>query len=461
MRRLLIILGVLLVIGLVTGGLVYQFGTGIPGGPGGTAKNAVKVRVEEPRLGELFEVVSAPGKVVPKTKVSISARVVARIVELPKHEGAQVKAGDLLVQLDSSEIESQLRAAEARKAAQIAQIKTSEARLTARESQLGSVRVQLTSKLRDLKRQEQLLQGNDVAQAAVDDALTAVDQLKAQLEGEEGGVRADRVSLEVQGYELAAADAEIERVRDALSYTKITSPIDGIVTRLNAEVGELVMTGTMNNAGTVILEVADLDRMIVELRVDEADVARLAVGQKAFVRMQAYQDEVFDGSVESVALADSQDLTSGDRARFYKTEILIQTNGKRIFSGLNADVDVQTRHHAGVLRVPSQAVLGRMVDDLPTDIRAKPEVDLNKTIATVVFRKINGKAIITPVKVGPSDLTHTIVTSGLSEGETVITGPYKILLALAQDQDVELDSAITTSNAAATTTTTAASRPAN
>jgi len=442
LRRTLIILVVLtLIVALLVGGFGWYYRAQLTGG--GKTGDATKVRLAEPGLGELFEVVSAPGKVVPKTKVSISARVVARIVELPKKEGDAVKKGDVLVRLDSSEFESQLRAVEARKAAQVAQMKTAEARLVARDSQLDSIRVNLANRVRDLNRQLELLKGNDVAQAAVDDAQSTVDQLQAQLKGEQGTIGADRVNLEVLKYELAAAEAEIERVRDALGYTTIVSPIDGVVTRLNAEEGELVMTGTMNNAGTVILEVADLDRMIVELRVDEADVARIGVGQDAFVRMQAYPGEVFDGKVESVALADSQDLTSMDRARFYKTEILIDSKGMRIFSGLNADVDVQTKHHVGVLKVPSQAVLGRLVDDLPTDIRSKPEVDINKTIATVVYRKINGKAVVTPVKVGPSDLTHTIILSGLVAGENIVVGPYKVLDAMTNDQAIELDTATT------------------
>src|SRR4051812_27767498 len=143
-------------------------------------------------------------------------------------------------------------------------------------------------------------------------------------------------------HELEAADAEIARARDSLSYTTITSPIDGQITRINSQVGELVVIGTMNNPGTVIMEVADLNTMLVNARIDESSVASVKVGQKALVRAQAYAGEVFEGTVSSVALSQTEEK---DGSKYYKTEILLNTNGRRIFSGLTADVDIETARH--------------------------------------------------------------------------------------------------------------------
>ena len=105
--------------------------------------------------------------------------------------------------------------------------------------------------------------------------------------------------------------------------------------------------------------------------------------------------------------------------------------------GLTADVDIETARHEKVLAVPSQAVLGRPVDDLPQALRDLPEVDHSKTLVTVVYRMVDGKAVVTPVKVGPSDITHTLVESGLREGDQVIVGPYKVLEGLANDTKVK------------------------
>ena len=264
----------------------------------------------------------------------------------------------------------------------------------------------------------------------------------------------DQIGLEVMQHNLEAAAAEIARAKDNLSYTVITSPIDGIVTRLNAEVGELVVTGTMNNAGTVIMEVADLSQMLVKARVDETSIADVQVGQKATVRMEAYRDKTFEGSVVSVALANfDPNMSRGgsnrfmsnnsDGSKFYTGEILLKSDGTRIFSGLTADVDIETKRWDNVLKIPSQAVLGRAVDELPQELRDKPEVDKTKTMIPVVYRSINGKAVVTPVAIGGSDLTHTVIKSGLSPDDAIITGPFKVLESIKHDQPIKEDRATT------------------
>ncbi len=236
-------------------------------------------------------------------------------------------------------------------------------------------------------------------------------------------------------FNLAAADAEIARARDAVNCTVITSPIDGVVTRRNAKVGEMVVTGTMNSPGTVILEVADLSQMLIVVRVDEASIGGVKVGQKATARIHTYADEKFEGTVQSIAL--THDLGTGG-SKYFKTKILLDAKDRRIYSGLTADVDILTSSHPDVLKVPSQAVLGRSVDDLPLAIRDKnPNVDTKKTIATVVYRLVGGKAVVTPVAVGASDATHTIVTSGLSSTDSVVVGPYKVLESIKHDQSIQ------------------------
>jgi HlyD family secretion protein len=112
-------------------------------------------------------------------------------------------------------------------------------------------------------------------------------------------------------------------------------------------------------------------------------------------------------------------------------------NVAKLYTGLAAHVDIKTQRHEGVLKVPSQAVLAREVEELPLDVREKnSEVDKNKTFATVVYKYADGKAKATPVKIGASDLTHTVISSGLNEGDKVIVGPYKVLEKLKNEQKV-------------------------
>ena len=140
--------------------------------------------------------------------------------------------------------------------------------------------------------------------------------------------------------------------------------------------------------------------------------------------------------MDSIALAHT---TSFTRTKYYRTEILIDSvDDAKLYSGLTAHVDIETRRHENVLKLPSQAILGKEIDLLPLEIREDSElVDPNKTYATVVFRCLDGKAVITPVKIGHSDLTHTIIESGMTEDDNVIVGPYNILENLKHDEMVQ------------------------
>jgi HlyD family secretion protein len=427
---------------------------------------ALSVRVEPLKRGDLVEFVSAPGQVQPRTKVSISARVAARINELPFEEGQTVqKDKSILVKLDSTDLEATLKATEARAAAQQAELKEAEARIAANVAQIAASQVMFVDAKRDLDRQKKLLGPGDVSQSAVDQAQAKADQLEKQIESSQKALEADKQNLEVLGHQIVAAQAEIARAKDNLSYTTITSPIDGIVTRLNAKEGEVVVTGTMNNPGTVIMEVADLSEMQVDAQVDESNIASVHEGQKAKVRISAYPDEIFDGKVKLVGL-DVADARSGGMAmnspaaqgKWYRARIVVDTKGKRIPAGLSADADIETNAHKNVLKVPTQAVMGRPVDELPAAAKSKPEVDKNKTLATVVFKVDGGKTVITPVTIGASDMTHTVIESGLKEGDQIVVGPYKILPGLKDGTAVKAEGESTTKPTTAATTSTTTSK---
>jgi len=401
------------------------------------------VRIAKPIQGSLIEFVSAPGEIEPKTKVEISAKISARITELRYDEGDRVTAGDpnaeppippsVVLRLDAKDLDSRLLSAEASRNAQAAQIEVENARIAGQKASLIGLNASLKQAQRDLDRQRKLLESHDISQTALEVAKLSLDDLTSKHQAAQHTLKAAELNLTVLNHTLAAADAGIDQAKEALSYTTITSPIDGTVTRLNAEVGELVITGTMNNPGTVIMEIGDLSQMLLVAQVDEADVAKLAPQQKAVIHVDAFGDKEFAGVVDSIALSHT---TSFTRTKYYRTEILIDsTHDAKLYSGLTAHVDIETRKHENVLKLPSQAVLGKEIDLLPLDIRENSElVDPNKTYATLVFRHIDGKAVITPVKIGHSDLTHTIIESGITEKDNVIVGPYNILEKLKHDE---------------------------
>ncbi len=409
------------------------------------AADATLVTVQRPERGDLTEVVSARAEVEPKTSVNISARVSARTEALPYEEGDRVTKGDpdaeppiepsVLVQLDATDLEAALRAVEARRAGQEAHIEVERARIAGQRARIEGLRASLLEAELNLERQEKLLETGDISEATCDLALCRAQELDAQLESAMYSLEASETNLVVLGYNLEAADAEIERARDRLTYTTITSPIDGVVTRVVAEVGETVIPGTMNNPGTVIMQVADLSRMLLVAQVDETDIGRVEVGQQATAKIHASPDEEFEGVVDSIAL--THDVGWGG-VKYYKTEILLKLEGRHVYSGSTADVDIETRYHKDILKVPSQTVLERLVDELPRGVRENnPNVDKSKTYAPVVYRLIDGEAVVTPVKIGPSDETHTLILSGIAEDDLIIAGPYKVLEGIKHEQKVK------------------------
>jgi HlyD family secretion protein len=436
--KLLRILIILVVIVAVIAGL----GVVVAKKRGAGGAKPTTVRLEEAALGKLTELVSAPGEIEPKVNVEISAKTSGRIVEMPYKEGDTVTKGDpdaappipasVLVRLDSKDLESRLISAQAERAAKAAQIEVEKARIASQEATLIGQKAALEQAQQDLSRQAELLKTKDVSQVTFDEAKLKVDDLKAKYESAIHSLDASRLNLNVLEHNLESADAGIEQAKESLSYTTIVSPIDGVITRINAEVGEMVVTGMMNNPGTKILEVGDLSKMLVVAQVDESDVGKLKCGQLAQVHIQAWPDKVFRGVVQAIALANN---TGSQGSKYYETEVLLKDPNERIYTGMTADVDIEVAYHENVIVLPSQAVLGREIDELPLSIRdTLSEEEKSKTFASVVFVYKDGKAVVTPVRIGASNATHTIILSGLTLGDKVVVGPYKELEKLKNDQ---------------------------
>lgn len=367
------------------------------------------VRIEPAYRSSITRTVSAPGLVEPRTKVEISAQVSARITALPFDEGEVVRAGEVVVRLDAEDLTARLEAAKARLKAQEARVRGSEADLAVALSDFG--------------RKRELHDTGDISDAIFEQAENRYNQAVASAEM----ARAD--------VEIARAQI-IEAERD-LANAIITSPIDGVITTLNAEVGELVMIGTLNNAGSIILEIADLSDMLLKARVDESNVAQVQAKQEATVFVNAYREAPFTGLVERVGLERKR---WEDGTFYYEAEIKLADDPVRpLLSGLSATAEIAVQRLHEVLVVPSQAVLDRRVDELPraTIDNSGGLVDRRKTFATVVYTIVDGKAVATPVSIGPSDLAETVILAGLEEGNRVITGPFKTLVGMTEEQVVK------------------------
>ena len=401
---------------------------------GWRALDGFESRTTAVREGSLSESVSAPGFVEPVFKVDISAQISARVMALPLREGDAVKKGELVVQLDDRNLKAVLASTTARRDGE-------QARLQAERARIEGPKQSLENAKRNLERQRKLFETGDVSRQALEDAMVRVQEIEAAVLGSQKNIGALESSL-------AASEAEIERVREEVSYATIRAPIDGTITRLNAEVGELVVVGTMNNAGTVIMTIADLGRMRVRAQVAEADIAKVLEGQPAEIFINAFSGRTFRGVVEEVAL---QRTSSGQGsagsatlgAGTFKVDVSLDVGGTRIFSGLAANVDIAIKEHRGML-VPTQAIVERKRDDLPTALAESTVFQGPQRVVAIVFRDEDGVAVATPVRLGSSSLTETIVEMGLSAGQSVVVGPYKTLEQLKGGEKLRKEDVVPT-----------------
>lgn len=406
------VLGVFLALVLICGvGGFFLASSGAGKRMFGGGDRTTEVRVDSVLRGDLIKVVSAPGTVEPVKKVQISAQVSAKITAMPFREGDDVKKGDVLVRLDADDY--------------IAALESAQAALKGEEARLEGLKAALFESTSDRSRVRGLFETKDVSQAELDAAEASF--LRAQ-----SAVKAGEHSVEI-------ARSNITRARKNLEFCTITSPIDGTVVLRNSEPGEQVL-GTFNNAGTVIMEVADLAAMVMRAKVDEANIAPVRTGQTADISINAYPDRTFRGEVDIVGL---KRLVDKDGTAYFQCELLLKLDkgdelpkGDRLRSGYAANADIKVHTFASVLKVPSQAVVDRRLDELPKELSSNPNVDKNKAFARVVFKLDDGKAKPVPVSIGTSDVTHTVIVAGLSEGEKIITGPFKILTSLKPDQKV-------------------------
>jgi HlyD family secretion protein len=371
-----------------------------------------KVTVELARKGDITSLVTATGKVSAQADVEISADVMGRIEELPVKEGDRVREGQLLVKIDDRS--RRMDVAQARGSLLSAQSAREKARI-------------------DLEREKQLFDKGLTSQAQLDIAQNAYDQADAS----------------VQVYQAA-----VDRAEDQLDKCTIRSPMNGIITKLNSEVGEMVVLGTMNNPGTVIMVISDLSAMEVEAEVDETDIARVDVGQEVEITLDAFPDTTFRGQVTQIGNSpEASGFSTSDQITNFMVKILVLDKVENIKPGMTASVDVTTDHKKDVIKVPAGAVVMRPEGtgrenspDSSTGADSSNNSNENDSPSAAereeedidgIFVVKESEAKFVPVGTGIRDQQYVEITSGLSESDSVITGPYRLLRTIKHGQAVD------------------------
>jgi HlyD family secretion protein len=372
------------------------------------------VTVEKAAQGEITSVVTATGKVKAQADVEISADVMGRIERLPVMEGDTVKTGQLLVQIDSRSREMDV--AQARGSLQSALSAQETARIT-------------------LERERQLFDKKLSSQAQLDVAQNNYEQAVAQ----------------VQVYQ-----ASLDRAQDQLEKTTIRAPMNGIVTKLNSEVGENVVIGTMNAPGTVIMTISDLSAIEIEAEVDETDIISVKTNQDVKISLDAFPDTTFAGRVIEVgnsAQTSLSSLSAADQVTNFLVKVLIIDTIATIKPGMTASVDITTAHQDNVVKVPSGAVVMRPegTEKEEIDAKRKPRggeanaddqsaenllAKKNKKDVDGVFVVRQGRAIFMPTQTGVRDQQYVEIQTGLAAGDSVITGPYRTLRTIKHGEHI-------------------------
>jgi len=395
------------------------------------------VTVESIQKRDLEAIVSASGKIDPKKTVNISAQTMGRVTQLAVKEGDRVRAGQFLLQIDPVNAEAAVR----RDVAAVAGASTS---LEQSRVGLQSARAQLEVARQALKRQTELT-------AAGLTTRESLERSQADVEIRESDLKAREQEIKNRETQLNQQEAGLSSSRHTLTQVRFEAPFDGIVTRRNIEEGENVMVGTMNNAGTVLLTVADMSVIEAEVEVDETDIPFVQLGQPAKIKIDAIADKEFNGHVTEIGNSPIQVAGAGTTrtATNFKVTITIDGQIPEVRPGFTCTAEITTATKQQVTSVPIQSMTVReLVFDEKGNIihetrPPKPRFRFGPPQAAQpaapaelkaghkreeregVFVMRDGKANFIEVKTGIAGERYLEVLSGLKEGDQVITGPFE------------------------------------
>jgi HlyD family secretion protein len=391
----------------------------------------IPVTTEKAVRKTILQIVSATGKIQPETEVKISPEVAGEIIELPVEDGMKVNKDDLLVKIKPDSYKALLEQQEA-------------AISSAKATNLQQKATMLKT-TQDLKRAEDMYAKKTISIQEYNAAQAAADVAKN--------------TYESSVHEIERAEAGSSQARDQLSKTTVYSPIDGTVTVLNSKLGErIVATGQF--AGTEVMRVADLNHMEARVDVNENDVVNVKVGDKANVKIDAYSDRKFRGTVYQIA---NTGTTTGagtqEEVTNFQVKVRIEDHDVPLKPGLSCTADIETNMVKNAVAVPMQAVTIRTGETnlSPEEIEkrklkatARDKGDNNadyvnehqekaaqkeerEKLSKVVFLKKGSKAQLVKVTTGISDDTYIEIKSGVQPGDEVISGSYSAISRKLKD----------------------------
>ena len=410
----------------------------------------VTVNAETIKSRDLEALVSASGKIQPKKFVNISADTMGRVTNLAVEEGDRIDRGQFLLQIDPRNLRSAVQRTEA--SLQAARSSADQLKLA-----LESAKVALKQAQDAYRRQQDLWKGGLTTKETLEKA-------EADLRIREADLRSQEQNVTTQQARMQQESATLDSARYDLSKVRIESPIKGIVTKRNIEEGETVVIGTMNNAGTVLLTVADMSIIEAEVEVDETDIPSVKLGQIAKVTIDAIPNKSFTGKVTEIG---NSPITSGtgaaassSQATNFKVTVQLDTEIAEVRPGFTCTAEITTATRKNVISVPIQATTVRemVVDEKGEIVRnTQPEATTRPRPGAVqaselkpgqsrkelegVFVVRDNKAQFVAVKTGIAGDKYFEVLSGVKNGDSVVVGPFASVRELNDGAAVKVEQA--------------------
>lgn len=403
-------------------------------------EDGIKVTTEQAILRSIIETVSANGKIQPEVEVKISPDVSGEIVELYVKEGDEVKSGDLLAKIDPKIYASNYDR-------MLAGVNSQKANLANSRARVAQVQAQFINAKASFERSDLLFKEKAISASEFDAAKSAFEVAKAEVTAAQENVKAAEFAVK-------SAEASVKEASENLYKTSIYAPVSGTISKLNVEKGERVAGASQFSSGTEILRIANLEVMEVNVSVNENDIVRIAINDTALVEVDSYLNLKFKGIITQIATSANVVGLSADQVTNFDVKIRMipdsysdlkvkgQPTASPFRPGMSATVDIQTETALNVLTVPIQSVTTRQ-DTTKTEnagpANAGESNDKNTRSTEVakeyIFVVKDGTAKLQEVKTAIQDNMYIQITQGLSEGDEVISGPYRAISKTLKDQD--------------------------
>jgi HlyD family secretion protein len=396
---------------------------------------------------DLSTIVSGTGQIKPKTIMNVGATSFGRITRFYVKEGDRVKEGQTLATIENVQQEANVVGQQAAIASAKTDIASYIAAEKTAEANLEHAQADLEQKKLDWDRAQALYKDGIMAKQDYDAKKAAYDLDVASVAQAVAGVNQAKANTDSARGHLQTQVATLRYNQDLLDKTIATAPFDGIVTNMPMREGETVVTGIQNSEGSTLMTLADMSVITAEVKVDETDIVNVQLNQPADVTVDAIPGKTFKGHVtlvgdqallRSTGVATSQSTTGTEEAKDFKVVVTLDDPSNELRPGLSCTAKITTAHKANVVSLPIQALTmhdpasdtaksnGVQAASAPPAGSAKPNPVQGVFIAQ---KDAHGRlrAKFVPVQTGITGATDIEVTSGLSPGDEVVTGPYKTL----------------------------------